>query len=325
MMRHPAVPVLYLVIPCYNEASVLPLTLPLFTAKLTALTAAGKIAPASRVLLVDDGSRDATWDIIAKAAAENPLVEGLRLSRNRGHQNALLAGLMEARRWADATVSMDCDGQDDPDAIDAMLAEYAAGCEIVYGVRQDRRSDTTFKRGSAQVFYRLMNAMGAESVYNHADYRLLSRRALDGLAEFPEVNLYLRGLVPLVGYRSSSVYYTRTPRVAGETHYSLAKMLRLAMDGITSLSVRPLKLITGLGLGVSAVSLVMILWSVIRFFMGKTVTGWSSLMCVILFLGGVQLLCVGVLGEYIGKIYAEVKHRPRYIVSETTRSDEQQP
>lgn len=325
MMRHPAVPVLYLVIPCYNEASVLPLTLPLFTAKLTALTAAKKIAPASRVLLVDDGSRDATWDIIAKAAAENPLVEGLRLSRNRGHQNALLAGLMEARRWADATVSMDCDGQDDPDAIDAMLAEYAAGCEIVYGVRQDRRSDTAFKRGSAQIFYRLMNAMGAESVYNHADYRLMSRRALDGLAEFPEVNLYLRGLVPLVGYRSSSVYYTRTPRVAGETHYSLAKMLRLAMDGITSLSVRPLKLITGLGLGVSAVSLVMILWSVIRFFMGKTVTGWSSLMCVILFLGGVQLLCVGVLGEYIGKIYAEVKHRPRYIVSETTRSDEQQP
>lgn len=325
MMRHPAVPVLYLVIPCYNEASVLPLTLPLFTAKLTALTAAKKIAPASRVLLVDDGSRDATWDITAKAAAENPLVEGLRLSRNRGHQNALLAGLMEARRWADATVSMDCDGQDDPDAIDAMLAEYAAGCEIVYGVRQDRRSDTAFKRGSAQIFYRLMNAMGAESVYNHADYRLMSRRALDGLAEFPEVNLYLRGLVPLVGYRSSSVYYTRTPRVAGETHYSLAKMLRLAMDGITSLSVRPLKLITGLGLGVSAVSLVMILWSVIRFFMGKTVTGWSSLMCVILFLGGVQLLCVGVLGEYIGKIYAEVKHRPRYIVSETTRSDEQQP
>lgn len=325
MMRHPAVPVLYLVIPCYNEASVLPLTLPLFTAKLTALTASKKIAPASRVLLVDDGSRDATWDIIAKAAAENPLVEGLRLSRNRGHQNALLAGLMEARRWADATVSMDCDGQDDPDAIDAMLAEYVAGCEIVYGVRQDRRSDTAFKRGSAQVFYRLMNAMGAESVYNHADYRLMSRRALDGLAEFPEVNLYLRGLVPLVGYRSSSVYYTRTPRVAGETHYSLAKMLRLAMDGITSLSVRPLKLITGLGLGVSAVSLVMILWSVIRFFMGKTVTGWSSLMCVILFLGGVQLLCVGVLGEYIGKIYAEVKHRPRYIVSETTRSDEQQP
>lgn len=325
MMRHPAVPVLYLVIPCYNEASVLPLTLPLFTAKLTALTAAKKIVPASRVLLVDDGSRDATWDIIAKAAAENPLVEGLRLSRNRGHQNALLAGLMEARRWADATVSMDCDGQDDPDAIDAMLAEYVAGCEIVYGVRQDRRSDTAFKRGSAQVFYRLMNAMGAESVYNHADYRLMSRRALDGLAEFPEVNLYLRGLVPLVGYRSSSVYYTRTPRVAGETHYSLAKMLRLAMDGITSLSVRPLKLITGLGLGVSAVSLVMILWSVIRFFMGKTVTGWSSLMCVILFLGGVQLLCVGVLGEYIGKIYAEVKHRPRYIVSETTRSDEQQP
>lgn len=322
MTQHPAEPILYLVIPCYNEESVLPVTLPVFTAKLMALTGAGRIAPASRVLLVDDGSRDSTWAIITAAAAVDPLVEGLRLSRNRGHQNALLAGLMEARRWADVTVSLDCDGQDDPEAIDAMLAEYAAGCEVVYGVRQDRRSDSAFKRGSAQLFYRLMNRLGAESVYNHADYRLLSRRALDGLAEFPEVNLYLRGLVPLVGYRSSSVYYTRTPRVAGETHYSLAKMLRLAIDGITSLSVRPLKLITGLGLGVSAVSLVMILWSVIRFFLGKTVTGWSSIMCVILFLGGVQLLCVGVLGEYIGKIYAEVKHRPRYIVSETTRSDE---
>lgn len=318
MSRHPAAPVLYLVIPCYNEESVLPITLPLFTAKLAALTAAWRIAPDSRVLLVDDGSRDGTWELIRRFAGEAP-VEGLRLSRNRGHQNALLAGLMDARRRADVTVSIDCDGQDDLNAIDAMLTEYAAGCEIVYGVRQDRTSDSVFKRGSAHVFYRLMNRLGAESVYNHADYRLMSRQALDGLADFPEVNLYLRGLVPLVGYRSSSVYYTRTPRMAGQTHYSLGKMLRLAIDGITSLSVRPLKLITGLGLGVSLVSLIMIVWSIVRFFLGKTVTGWSSLMCVVLFLGGIQLLCIGVLGEYIGKIYAEVKHRPRYIVAETTR------
>lgn len=332
MTPHPEKPILYLVIPCYNEESVLPVTLPLFTGKLAALTAAGRIAPESRVLLVDDGSRDGTWMRICRAIEEeltagvtDGMIEGLRLSRNQGHQNALLAGLMEARRRADVTVSIDCDGQDDLNAIDAMLTEYAAGCEVVYGVRQNRTSDSAFKRGTAHLFYRLMAGLGAESIYNHADYRLMSRAALDGLAEFPEVNLYLRGLVPLVGYRSSSVYYTRTKRLAGKTHYPLTKMLRLAIDGITSLSVRPLKLITGLGLGVSLVSLIMIIWSIVRFFLGKTVTGWSSLMCVVLFLGGIQLLCIGVLGEYIGKIYAEVKHRPRYIVAETTRDGAEAP
>lgn len=311
-------PVLYLVIPCYNEAAVLPQTAPLFTGKLAALAAAGRIAPHSRVLFVDDGSSDGTWQTICAMAQTQLAVCGVRLSRNRGHQNALLAGLFEAVPQADVTISLDCDGQDDIHAVDAMLTEYEAGCDVVYGVRASRKTDTLFKRSTAQLFYRLMTRLGAESVYNHADYRLLSRRAVEGLAQFPEVNLFLRGLVPLVGYRSSSVYYDRAPRVAGETHYSLRRMLLLAVDGITSLSVKPLKLITVLGLAVFLASAVMIVWSIVRHFAGATVTGWSSLMCIVLFLGGVQLLCVGVLGEYIGKIYAEVKHRPRYIVQERT-------
>ena len=311
-------PVLYLVIPCYNEAAVLPQTAPLFTGKLAALAAAGRIAPHSLVLFVDDGSSDGTWQTICAMAQTQPAVCGVRLSRNRGHQNALLAGLFEAVPQADVTISLDCDGQDDIHAVDAMLTEYEAGCDVVYGVRASRKTDTLFKRSTAQLFYRLMTRLGAESVYNHADYRLLSRRAVEGLAQFPEVNLFLRGLVPLVGYRSSSVYYDRAPRVAGETHYSLHRMLLLAVDGITSLSVKPLKLITVLGLAVFLASAVMIVWSIVRHFAGATVTGWSSLMCIVLFLGGVQLLCVGVLGEYIGKIYAEVKHRPRYIVQERT-------
>ncbi len=317
-MNHPDCPILYLVIPCYNEETVLPLTAPLFFDKLRALQAGGRIHADSRVLFVNDGSRDSTWEIITSLAADNLLAEGVSLSRNRGHQNALLAGLTVARERADVTISIDCDGQDDIHAVDAMLDEYAAGCEVVYGVRADRQSDTAFKRGTAQLFYKLMNRLGAESVYNHADYRLLSRRALDGLSQFEEVNLFLRGLVPLVGYRSSSVYYTRTERVAGKSHYPLRKMLALAANGITSLSTKPLKMITGLGLGVSFVSLVMIVWTLTRHFSGLTINGWCSTMCIILFLGGVQLLCVGVLGEYIGKIYAEVKHRPRYIISETT-------
>ena len=314
----------YFVVPCYNEEAVLPVTAPQFIEKLATLHAAGRITADSRVLFVDDGSRDATWEVISTLAKEHPWVEGVRLSRNRGHQNALLAGLMTAKARADVTVSIDCDGQDDIHAVDAMLDEYEGGCDVVYGVRADRSSDTAFKRGTARAFYRLQKRMGVESVYDHADYRLMSRRALEGLAEFKEVNLYLRGLVPLVGYRSTSVYYTRTPRVAGESHYPLRKMLALAMDGITSLSVKPLKMITALGLTVSFISLVMIVWSLVQHFLGNTVSGWSSLMCVVLFLGGVQLLCVGVLGEYIGKIYAEVKHRPRYILSETTFEEESQ-
>ncbi len=309
---------LYLVIPCYNEETVLPKTAPLFMDKLCALQEAGCISADSRVLFVDDGSKDATWEIVQGLAAAHDVVEGVRLTRNRGHQNALLAGLMTAKERADAVISMDCDGQDDINAVDKMLAEYEAGCDIVYGVRADRSSDSLFKRSTARAFYRFTRLMGMESVYDHADCRLMSRRALEGLSQFQEVNLYLRGMIPLVGYRSSSVYYDRMERTAGESHYSLRRMMALAVDGITSLSVRPLKMITALGLTVSLVSLGMIVWSLVRHFTDATVSGWSSLMCVILFLGGVQLLCVGVLGEYIGKIYAEVKRRPRYLVQETT-------
>ncbi len=315
-------PTLYFVIPCYNEEAVLPLTLPQFTAKIAGLREAGRISSESRVLFVDDGSRDGTWAFLSAAAREQPAVEAMALTRNRGHQNALLAGLMEAKERADAVISMDCDGQDDINAVDAMLTEYEAGCDIVYGVRATRKTDTSFKRGTARGSYRLMNRLGVECVYDHADYRLMSRRALEGLAQFSEVNLFLRGMVPLVGYRSSSVYYDRTERLAGKSHYPLGKMLMLAVNGITSLSVTPLKLITVLGMGISLISLIMIVWSVIRFFVGATVTGWSSTMCVILFLGGVQLLCIGVLGEYIGKIYTEVKHRPRYIIRERTWEEE---
>ncbi len=313
-------PILYLIIPCYNEEKVLPLTAPLFAAKIDGLVAAGRVSADSRVMYIDDGSRDTTWNIIRGLAAAGG-VEGLRLSRNRGHQNALLAGLMTAKDKADVTISLDCDGQDDIDAVDAMLSEYEAGCDIVYGVRDRRDTDTAFKRGTARFFYKLMRGMGVETVYDHADYRLMSRRALEGLATFREVNLFLRGLVPLVGYRTGSVYYNRTARVAGDSHYPFRKMLALALDGITSLSVRPLRLITALGLGVSLASVVMIIWSLVRHFQDSTVSGWSSLMCVILFLGGVQLLCVGVLGEYIGKIYTEVKARPRYIIAETTEEE----
>ena len=308
---------LYLVIPCYNEAEVLPITAPRFVEKIAALQSAGRISAASRVLLVDDGSRDATWDVITALAAQGP-VEGIRLSRNRGHQNALLAGLMTAKERAEVAISMDCDGQDDVDAVDAMLDEYEAGCDVVYGVRADRESDSAFKRGSARLFYRLSRLMGVETVYDHADYRLMSRRALEGLAEFKEVNLYLRGLVPLVGYRTATVAYHRAPRAAGESRYSLGRMTHLAVDGITSLSTRPLKMITALGLGVFLISVIMIIWCLVRHFTDNTVSGWASQMCVTLFLGGVQLLCVGVLGEYIGKIYAEVKGRPRYLVQEST-------
>ncbi len=314
---------LYLVIPCYNERAALPLTAPCFIEKLTALQTAGRISPASRVLLVDDGSRDGTWDIITALAADHP-VEGVRLTRNRGHQNALLAGLMTARTRADVTISLDCDGQDDIDAVDRMLDEYEAGCDIVYGVRASRDADSTLKRSSARGFYRLSRLLGAETVYDHADYRLMSRRALDGLAEFKEVNLYLRGLVPLVGYRTATVSYHRAPRAAGESRYPLGRMLHLAVDGITSLSTRPLKLITALGLGVFLISVGMIVWCLVRHFTDNTVSGWASQMCVTLFLGGVQLLCVGVLGEYIGKIYAEVKGRPRYLVQETTFEEEKE-
>ena len=314
-------PILYIVIPCYNEEAVLPVTSGMFLDKLRGLAAAGKIAESSRVLFVNDGSKDKTWQIIQGLAAQDEHFEGVSLSRNRGHQNALLAGLMTAKDRADVTISIDCDGQDDINAMDQMMDEYLAGVDVVYGVRSKRDTDTWFKRTTAEGFYKVMRALGAETVYNHADYRLLSKRALEGLAQFKEVNLFLRGLVPLVGYRCSSVYYARAERLAGESHYPLKKMLSFAFDGITSLSVKPIRIITGLGFFISLVSCLGIVWVLLTKLFGSTVSGWSSMICAIFFMGGVQLLCLGVIGEYVGKIYNETKARPRFIIGETTFDD----
>jgi len=316
-------PQLTIVIPCYNEEEVLPQTSGLFLDKLHTLITSKRIDEESRVMFVNDGSKDSTWSIILELSKEDPHYTGLCLSRNRGHQNALLAGLMTAKEAADITISIDCDGQDDINAMDAMLTEYEKGCDIVYGVRSKRETDTFFKRTTAEGFYKVMKLLGADVVFNHADYRLMSKRALEGLAEFGEVNLFLRGLVPLVGYRYSSVYYERADRIAGESHYPLKKMLSFALDGITSLSVKPLRMITSLGLLISLVSMIAIVITIIQKFCGATVTGWSSMICVMLFLGGVQLLCIGIMGEYIGKIYSETKQRPRYIISETTEEKEE--
>lgn len=321
-------PILYIVIPCYNEEKVLPVTNALFADKLSALIQNGEISEKSRILFVDDGSKDNTWTVISDLRAKNPRVEGLKLSRNQGHQNALLAGLMTAKDYADITISIDCDGQDDVDAMDKMLEEYEDGAEIVYGVRAARDTDTVFKRTTAKWYYKILNLLGAEVVYNHADYRLMSRRALEALSQFHEVNLFLRGLIPLVGFKSSSVYYDRKERMAGESHYPLSKMLSLGFNGITSLSVRPLKLITSLGFLMSLVSLIAVAVTVIIKLFGYTVQGWTSLLCVIFLLGGIQIFCLGVIGEYIGKMYAETKARPRYIIEkntlENTKDDDKQ-
>ena len=311
-------PVLYIVIPCYNEQEVLPVTAPAFSQKLTDLYIDGKISEHSRILFVDDGSRDDTWKIITELSQIDEHCCGISLSRNRGHQNALLAGLMEVKDKCDICISADCDGQDDIDAIDKMVDEYLAGSEVVYGVRSDRKRDTIFKRLTAQAFYRLMKSMGADIVYNHADYRLLSRRALQSLAEFREVNLFLRGLVPMIGFRCSYVEYSRKERVAGKSKYPLKKMLSFAIDGITSLSVKPIRLITSFGFAVSLFSIIGIIWSVVTRFVYGPTGGWASTISIMCFLGGVQLLSLGVIGEYIGKIYLEVKQRPRYIVDKKT-------
>ena len=311
-------PILYIVIPCYNEEQVLPITSKMFLEKINSLSAAGKISPESRVLFVDDGSRDKTWEIISGLAAEDPHYIGIRQSRNRGHQNAVLAGLMEAKNVCDITISIDCDGQDDINAMDAMVDAYLEGCEIVYGVRSKRDTDTFFKRFTAESYYKLLKSMGVDTVYNHADYRLVSSRALKAFADFKEVNLFLRGMFPLVGFKSTSVYYERHERIAGKSHYPLRKMLALAFEGITSLSVQPLHIITGLGLGIAILSFIGVIWSVIVALTGNSVPGWASTTCIVCFIGGIQLICLGVIGEYIGKIYMEVKQRPRYIISERT-------
>ena len=311
-------PILYIVIPCYNEQEVLPITAPMFLQKLADLTAAGKISPESRVLFVNDGSKDRTWEIICDLAAREPHYVGICQSRNRGHQNAVLAGLMEAKSRCDITISIDCDGQDDINAMDAMVDAYRDGCDVVYGVRSKRETDTFFKRFTAESFYKILNAMGAEVVFNHADYRLMSARVLEEFARFREVNLFLRGMVPLVGFKSTCVTYERHERMAGESHYPLSKMLALAFDGITSLSIKPIRFITGFGVFVALVSFIGVLWAVIEAALGLTVSGWASMTSIICFVSGVQLICLGVIGEYIGKIYLESKHRPRYIISDTT-------
>ena len=305
---------LYIVVPCYNEEEVLPETSRRLRAKLEQLMAAGKISRKSRVLYVNDGSKDRTWELISRLHEACPLFCGVDLTRNRGHQNALLAGLMTAKDRADMVISMDADLQDDVDAVDAMVDKFLEGVDIVYGVRSSRKTDSFFKRTTAEGFYRVMNALGAETVFNHADYRLMSRRALEGLAQFKEVNLFLRGIVPMIGYRTDTVEYERGERFAGESKYPLKKMLSFAMEGITSLSVKPLRMITGLGFLIFLVSLVMIVYNIVRWAMGATVTGWASLACSIWLIGGLILLSLGVVGEYIGKIYLEAKGRPRFLI-----------
>ena len=307
---------LYIVVPCYNEEEVLPETARRLRAKMTALTEAGKIAPDSRVLFVNDGSKDRTWDIIRSLHESDPLFSGLDLSRNRGHQNALLAGLMTVRDRCDMAISMDADLQDDINAVDEMVDKYLDGCDIVYGVRSSRTTDTFFKRFTAESFYRLMNFLGANVVFNHADYRLLSCRALEGLAQFKEVNLFLRGIVPMIGYRTDTVEYARGERFAGESKYPLKKMLSFAMEGITSLSTKPIRYITLLGFLIFLVSIAMLIWSVVRWAMGDTIIGWASLICSVWAIGGLILLSLGVIGEYIGKIYLETKGRPRFLIRE---------
>lgn len=312
---------LCIVIPCYNEEKVLPITSQMFLDEIQDLVNKKKISNESRILFVNDGSKDSTWEIICDLAKRDNHYMGISQSRNRGHQNAVLAGLMEAKDNFDITISIDCDGQDDVAAMEDMIDAYYDGSEIVYGVRSSRETDTFFKRFTAQSFYKLLNKMGAEVVYNHADYRLVSAKVLNDFADFKEVNLYLRGMFPLVGYKSSAVYYERHERLAGESHYPLGKMLGLAFDGITSLSIKPLRLITGFGIFVSVISFIAIIWAVISGLVGGTVAGWASTISIVCFMGGVQLMSLGVIGEYVGKTYMEVKHRPRYIISDRTRDE----
>lgn len=311
-------PILWIVIPCYNEEDVLPITAPMFLEQIQTMISKEKISAKSRILFVNDGSKDSTWDIICKLAQDDEHYIGISQSRNRGHQNAVLAGLMEAKDVCDITISIDCDGQDDITVMERMVDEYLAGAEVVYGVRSKRDTDTFFKRFTAESFYKLLDKMGVETVYNHADYRLISARVLQEFAGFQEVNIFLRGMIPLVGYKSTTVYYERHERIAGESHYPLSKMLAIAVDGIISLSVRPISIITGAGCVVSLIGFVGIIWAIITAILGNAVPGWASIVCIVCFLGGIQLLSLGVIGEYIGKIYLESKHRPRYIISDKT-------
>ena len=309
-------PVLYLVIPCYNEEQVLPLTSGKFKTKLEELIEAGKISEDSRVMFVNDGSKDTTWDILSSLCEEDKKYCAISLAHNRGHQNALIAGLMEAKKFADITISMDCDGQDDINAITQMVDEYAKGSEIVFGVRNDRSTDSWFKRTTAQSYYKFLRGMGVDIIPDHADYRLMSARVLNALEGYGEVNLFLRGIIPQLGFKQSVVYYSRAEREAGTTHYPLSKMMSLAIDGVTSFSIRPLRLITVLGIIVALLSFVGIIYVLVSVISGYYVDGWASTTCILCFVSGIQMISLGVIGEYIGRIYLETKKRPRYFVAE---------
>ena len=317
-------PVVYFVIPCYNEEEVLPETVKRLTEKLAQMQKDGLAGEGSRMLLVDDGSKDKTWKLISAYHKENPVVEGVKLAHNRGHQNALLCGLMTAKDRCDCAISLDADLQDDTDVLDEFVRKYLDGCDVVYGVRNKRDTDTWFKRTTAEGYYKVLKALGVDIVFNHADYRLMSKRALEGLSEYKEVNLFLRGIVPLIGYRSDYVYYDRHERFAGDSKYPLKKMIALALDGITSFSVKPLKLISNLGIIISILSVFGLLYALISYFAGWAVSGWTAIVCSIWLLGGLQMLCLGVVGTYIGKIYSEVKARPRYRVEELLTQDKEE-
>lgn len=306
--------ILYLVVPCYNEEEVLPETSKQLRIKMQSLMEKGKISSESRIVFVNDGSKDRTWQIIEELHGEDNIFQGVKLSRNKGHQNALLAGLMTVKDKCDMTISLDADLQDDIDAIDEMVDKYHEGCDIVYGVRNARDTDTAFKRKTAEGYYKVIKFLGADIVYNHADYRLMSRRALDGLEQFKEVNLFLRGVVPMIGYKSDSVYYARKERFAGESKYPLKKMLAFAWEGITSLSIKPIRMIMTLGSIIFLISLIMLIYFLIRHAMGATAVGWTSTVVSIWAIGGLQLLAIGIIGEYIGKVYLETKERPKFIV-----------
>lgn len=308
--------ILYLVIPCYNEEEVLPETSSRLKEKMNELISQNKIDAKSRVIFVNDGSKDRTWEIIQSLHQEDKLFGGINLSRNRGHQNALLAGLMTVKDYADMVISMDADLQDDINAVNEMVDKYLDGTDIVYGVRSSRKTDTLFKKATAEGFYKIMNTMGANTVFNHADYRLMSKRALEGLAQYGEVNLFLRGIVPMIGYSTDVVYYERGERFAGESKYPLGKMLSFAVEGVTSLSTKPIRMITGLGFLIFIVSIGMLIYSLVRHFMGATIVGWTTLMVSVWGIGGLILLSLGVVGEYIGKIYLETKARPRFIIEQ---------
>lgn len=313
---------LYIVVPCYNEEAVLPETAKRLKEKLESLIFLGQVSSKSRILFINDGSKDRTWELIAQLHAGSPLFSGVNLTRNRGHQNALLAGLMTARERADLVISMDADLQDDVNAVDAMVAKYHEGCDIVYGVRASRKKDSFFKRFTAEGFYRLMNLMGANLVFNHADYRLMSKAALDALAEFKEVNLFLRGMVPMLGFTTATVEYERGARFAGESKYPLRKMLSFAMEGITSLSVKPIRWITALGVLIFLVSIGMLITFIVQWAQGATVAGWASVICSVWAIGGLMLLALGIIGEYVGKVYLETKARPRFLIQEVLDGDE---